>query len=281
MKKILLWTLVLFFGFASSLSAAKDSKDTAGSNDPELFSRMSGFYIYNYKELDFNSFQFPIGPGKTQTVEGRHIYVDYYAKEGIKEPSALQIARNYMNAVKAVGGQTVYRFEDGGMEYVTLKVVKDNTEAWAALSAAGNGMYKINVVIKEQMKQDVVANAESLTAGLNNAGKVAVYGIYFDTGKAEIKPESEPTLKEIGKMLKADTKLKLYIVGHTDNAGSFDSNIKLSQARAASVIAALVNKQGVAASRLVPFGAGPTSPVSSNKDEKGRAQNRRVELVAQ
>ncbi|HMK65664.1 MAG TPA: OmpA family protein, partial [Thermodesulfobacteriota bacterium] len=76
-------------------------------------------------------------------------------------------------------------------------------------------------------------------------------------------------------------KLKIYIVGHTDNVGTFDSNVKLSQARAASVVSALVNKQGIAALRLIPFGAGPTSPVASNKDEKGRAQNRRVELVAQ
>ncbi|HMK65856.1 MAG TPA: hypothetical protein VK564_08670, partial [Thermodesulfobacteriota bacterium] len=184
-KSIFLGALILTFLAVGGLSTAKDPKDVAGSKDPELFSRMAGFHIYNYKELEFDSFPFPVGPGKTQAVEGRHVYVDYYANDGIKLPSALQIARNYMNAVKAIGGQTVYRFEDGGMEYVTLKVVKDSAEAWAALEAAGNGMYKIHVVVKQTMKQDVTANAEALTTSINTTGKAVIYGIYFDTGKAE------------------------------------------------------------------------------------------------
>ncbi len=110
---------------------------------------------------------------------------------------------------------------------------------------------------------------------------MALYGIYFDTDKAELKPESEPTLVEISKLLKADAKLKLFVVGHTDNVGTFDHNLKLSQASAAAVVAALTKKHGVAAARLTPFGAGPTSPVASNAAEAGRAKNRRVELVAQ
>jgi len=71
------------------------------------------------------------------------------------------------------------------------------------------------------------------------------------------------------------------VVGHTDNAGTFDHNVKLSQARAAAVVEALVKKNGIAGTRLTPFGAGPTSPVASNATEEGKAQNRRVELVAQ
>ena len=82
-------------------------------------------------------------------------------------------------------------------------------------------------------------------------------------------------------MLKADPKLKLYVVGHTDNVGDFDYNIKLSQARAAAVVRSLVSKHGIEASRLTAFGDGPTAPVASNNSEEGRAKNRRVELVAQ
>jgi len=70
------------------------------------------------------------------------------------------------------------------------------------------------------------------------------------------------------------------VVGHTDNVGQFDYNIKLSQQRAASVVQALVGK-GISTSRLTPFGAGPAAPVTSNNAEEGRAKNRRVELVAQ
>jgi OmpA-OmpF porin, OOP family len=131
------------------------------------------------------------------------------------------------------------------------------------------------------MSQDVVADANALAQGIKDSGKAAVYGIYFDTGKAEIKPASEPSLKEIAKLLQAQPKLGLYVVGHTDNAGAFSYNIKLSQDRAASVVKALVGRYGIAAARLQPFGAGPVAPVASNQVEEGRAKNRRVELVAQ
>jgi len=261
--------------------AAGDPNDAEGSKDPALFNRMPGFYIYNYQELEFDRYEFPIGPDKTQAVEGHHFYVDYYANDGIKMPSSLQIVRNYTNAIKAIGGKLVYEYEDGGRYYVTLKVVKGNSEVWAFVEGSGSGMYKVNVIEKQLMNQDVVANAESLAGSINETGKAAVYGIYFDTGKSEIKPESEPSISEIAKLLKADPNLKLYVVGHTDNVGTFNSNIKLSQDRASAVVSALVSKHGIATARLTPFGAGPTAPVASNRSEEGRAKNRRVELVAQ
>lgn len=149
------------------------------------------------------------------------------------------------------------------------------------MSGANNGMYNVHVVEKQLMKQDVVANADALANSINETGRVAVYGIYFDTNKADLKPESEPALAEIVKMLTADAALKVYVVGHTDNVGQFAHNIKLSQDRAASVVNALVSRHAIAAARLTPFGAGPTVPVASNKGEEGRAKNRRVELVAQ
>jgi hypothetical protein len=71
-----------------------DPNDMAGSKDPLLFSRMPGFHISNYQELDFDRYNFPAGPGKTEAVEGHHYYIDYYANEGIKLPSGLQIARH-------------------------------------------------------------------------------------------------------------------------------------------------------------------------------------------
>ena len=282
LKRILgILLLVVCVSPLTPVLAASDPNDAEGSKDPALFSRMPGFHIYNYKEIDFDRFEFEVGPRKTQAIEGRHVYVDYYANEGIKVPSGLQITRNYINAAKAVGGTSVYEFEDGGVQYVTLKVVKSNVEAWARVEGSGNGTYKVHIIEKQLMKQEVVANAESLAGSIRETGKAAVYGIYFDTGKAEIKPESEAALAEIAKLLKADPKLKLYVVGHTDNVGLFGSNIKLSDDRAAAVVKALVGKYGIVSSRLTPFGDGPTAPVASNKSEEGRAKNRRVELVAQ
>ncbi len=282
MKRILGLLLLIAVGIGLPAAlAAGDPQDAEGSKDPALFSRMPGFHIYDYKELEFERHEFAVGPGKTEAVEGQYTYVNYYANDGITLPSALQIARNYINAAKSVGGKVVYEFEDGGLQYVTLKVVKNNAEVWAALEAGGNGMYKIELIEKQAMNQNVAADASSLAGSIRETGKAAVYGIYFDTDKAEIKPESAAAIAEIAKLLQADPSLKLYVVGHTDNTGAFDHNVKLSQARAAAVVNALVTQHGVAASRLTPFGDGPTAPVASNKTEEGRAKNRRVELVAQ
>jgi outer membrane protein OmpA-like peptidoglycan-associated protein len=282
LKRILgILLLVVCVAPLNPVLAVSDPNDAEGSKDPALFSRMPGFHIYNYKEIDFDRFEFEVGPRKTQAIEGRHFYVDYYANEGIKIPSGIQIVRNYVNAAKAVGGTTVYEFEDGGIQYVTLKIVKNNAEVWARVEGPANGTYKVHIIERQLMMQEVVANAESLAGSIRETGKAAVYGIYFDTGKAEIKPASEPALAEIVKLLKADPKLKLYVVGHTDNVGVFGSNIKLSEDRAAAVVKALVGKYGIVSSRLTPFGCGPTAPVASNRSEEGRAKNRRVELVAQ
>jgi len=261
--------------------AASDPKDIPGSKDPDIFSRMPGFHISSYETLEFDRYEFQTGSGKTEKVEGRRTFVAYTAKEGMTYPSGLQVIRNYVNAAKAVGGGPVYEYEDGGTQYSTIRIQKENAEIWVEVSGANNGMYNVQLVNKQLMKQEVVANADALSKGIKETGRVAVYGIYFDTGKADLKPASDPALAEIVKMLKADATLKVYVVGHTDNAGQFANNVKLSQDRAASVVSALISKHGIAAARLTPFGAGPTSPVASNKTDEGKAKNRRVELVAQ
>lgn len=260
--------------------AASDPQDMAGSKDPSLFTRMKGFHIYNYEEKEFDRLEFEVSSRKKEPVEGRHVYVDYYLNDGQKTPSAIQIVRNYANALKAIGGRVIYEYEDGGAQYATMRVVKGNAETWASISAQGNGMYKVHVIEKEAMKQEVTASAELMATGLKGTGHVALYGIYFDTDASQLKPESEPTLAEIAKLLKSEASLKLYVVGHTDGQGAFDHNVKLSHARAAAVVAALA-KKGVIANRMKPFGAGPTSPVAANDTDQGRAKNRRVELVAQ
>jgi outer membrane protein OmpA-like peptidoglycan-associated protein len=142
-------------------------------------------------------------------------------------------------------------------------------------------MYKLWIVEKQIMKQDVVANAEAMINDINATGHVSVYGIYFDTGKSDIKPESDAAIAEIAKLLKNNNALNLYVVGHTDNVGSFDSNMKLSKDRADAVTNALVTKHGITSSRLKAYGVSSLNPVASNKTEEGKAKNRRVELVQQ
>jgi OmpA-OmpF porin, OOP family len=278
----ILFGIVLLYPAGMSL-AAGDPNDAEGSKDPALFTRMMGFHIYRYEPLEFGKYEFPVGTNKTETIEGHYCWLIYYANDGIKLPSGLQVVRNYANAATAVGGKKVYEYEDGGVQNVILSVKKDNKEVWAHITGgeAGNSQYQIHIVEKELMKQEVVADASSLASSIRETGKAAVYGIYFDTGKWDIKAESAPALKEIAKMLQANVKMKLYVVGHTDNVGTFDSNIKLSNSRADAVVKELAGKYSIAAARLQPFGAGPTAPVQSNLTEEGRAKNRRVELVAQ
>ncbi len=127
----------------------------------------------------------------------------------------------------------------------------------------------------------LTANADVFSNDIRITGHAAIYGIYFDTGKSVVKPESDAALGEIGKLLKADAGLKVHVVGHTDNAGGLDANMKLSQARAEAVMNALVGKYGIAAARLKSYGIASLAPVAPNDTEIGRAKNRRVELVKQ
>jgi OOP family OmpA-OmpF porin len=270
---LLLWPLGITL-------AAGDPNDREGSKDPPLFNRMPGYFIYSYNELEFDRFEFQTGPNKKLIVEGYHYSLIYKPNEGVKRFSGLQIIRNYIHAVKAIGGQEVYNFDDGYS--TTLKLAKNAKEIWAFLTASPNGIeYNLEIIEKQAMNQNIVADANSMAKSIKDTGKVAIYGIYFDSGKAVLKPESEPALQEITKLLKADPKLKLYVVGHTDNQGAYDYNIKLSKDRADAVIKALTGKYGIAASRLLACGDGPTAPVASNDTEEGRAKNRRVELVKQ
>ena len=125
----------------------------------------------------------------------------------------------------------------------------------------------------------VAAGGKKLYDALAAKGRVATQGIYFDTGSDRIRPESTPTLKEIGAMLKDHPELKLTIEGHTDNVGSAASNQALSEKRAAAVRQFLIDSYQVDAARLEAKGLGQSKPAVSNDTPEGRQNNRRVELV--
>jgi outer membrane protein OmpA-like peptidoglycan-associated protein len=127
--------------------------------------------------------------------------------------------------------------------------------------------------------------AESETDVLYDAlaanGRWATQGILFETGKAELKPESTPVLKEIAATLKQHADLRILIEGHTDNVGTPAANLALSEARAAAVKTALVSGYGADTARITTKGLGDTKPAVPNTTAEGRAQNRRVEIVKQ
>jgi OmpA-OmpF porin, OOP family len=136
------------------------------------------------------------------------------------------------------------------------------------------------VIAPEAMEENMtLLNAGDMSKALADSGKVALYGINFDTDKDTLRPDSQPTLQEIGKLMADNPRLKLHVVGHTDNQGKPDYNLDLSRRRAATVAHELTSRYGIAADRLDSFGCGQYAPAASNDSEEGRAKNRRVELV--
>src|ERR1700721_3283579 len=113
------------------------------------------------------------------------------------------------------------------------------------------------IVTETALKQEVVANAAPLASGPGANGHIAVNGIFFDTGKADVKPESSAALDEVVKALKQEPKLKVFVVGHTDNAGAVAANLDLSKRRATAVVQVLTAKYAVTADRLQSYGVGP------------------------
>lgn len=251
--------------------------DAAGCKDhPLLPTRMPGYVIRECKTEAFGRFEFwTPNPREKVPVEGRFTFLRYAVVDKSKEPSALEVVRNYANAIRQAGGTVLHQRPDW---WVNGKLARDGGEAWIQ-AERGNGTIWLRIVEKGAMEQHVTADAAALGSGLKATGHVAVYGIFFDSGRSEVKSESKPALEEIAKLLKQDPALRLRVVGHTDATGSFDSNMRLSQARAEAVVAALSAQHGIAASRLKGHGVGPLAPVASNDTEEGKAKNRRVELV--
>ncbi len=132
---------------------------------------------------------------------------------------------------------------------------------------------------KPREKNMVTVEASDMAQQISETGSVSLYGIFFDTNSTTVKENSETTLQEIAKLFQQQPDLNLLVVGHTDNAGAFEYNMKLSQTRAQSVVDELSTKYGISQDRLVPVGVSYASPVSSNATAEGQALNRRVELV--
>jgi len=278
MKKGSAAILILFF-VAASFGISVAENDKKGSKDHPLLSRMPNFYIDGYEDKEFGSYKFVEKAGKPGTpVEGHYYHIRYKLNKGAAQPGELKIRRNIQEALKKIGGKVV--FDEDFNRRSTIVLQKEGKEIWVAVGTF-DAAYNLWIVEKEAMKQEVVADAAAMGNDINTTGHVSVYGIYFDTGKSEIKPESDPALSEIAKLLKNNGSLKLYVVGHTDNVGSFDSNMRLSKDRADDVVKALTGKYGIAAPRLRPHGVSSLSPVASNDTEDGKAKNRRVELVKQ
>jgi outer membrane protein OmpA-like peptidoglycan-associated protein len=235
---------------------------------------MPNYTITKCEKKDFDSYAFFTEKPPKRVVEGQLTFITYTVDKRENERSATEVVRNYENALKKAGAKIQ------GINptwWVNGTLTAGGREVWAE-AQKGNGTIWIRIVRTRAMDQIIVADAKALADDLRTTGHVAVEGIYFDTGKADLKPDSARAIGEMTKLLKSDPGLKVYVVGHTDTVGNLDANLKLSQARADAVVSSLVSG-GIAAGRLRAFGNGPFAPVGSNATEEGRARNRRVELV--
>jgi outer membrane protein OmpA-like peptidoglycan-associated protein len=275
-------------------SQALAQEDVEGAKDHPAVKRYPGTVITNFEQKEFEEFEFPLAddpekggdaPVKVKKVEGRYYLADSDYPENT---TCTQVIRNYENAFKAAG-LTLHKGTQPPM------AIGWNEGKWVSAEGRANGkggqLYilqtcnpgeptngRLVVVEASEMAQKVEIDAGAMADEIANTGRIALYGIQFATGKADITPDSAKTLEQIGQLLKNKPDWKLRVEGHTDNVGKAKANLDLSKKRAEAVKAYLVKNHGVAATRLTAEGYGDTKPLAPNTDEAGRAKNRRVEL---
>jgi len=172
----------------------------------------------------------------------------------------------------------------GGSAFVAAKKTQDGVTIHVAIAVtqqrADRVTYLADVIEAGEAETGLVSiDADAMGKDIDQYGKVALYGLYFDHDQAVLKQESKPAFAEIAKLLKARPKLNVYVVGHTDSTGAFSHNLKLSQDRSRAIVDALVKEYGIASTRLEPSGVASLAPVAANRSDGERAKNRRVELV--
>ena len=175
---------------------------------------------------------------------------------------------------------TAKRASPQGDSYVSVFVATGAADSPKETNGRTLALLEVVDTVPMETKM-VTVEAAAMAKDIAATGHVALYGIYFDHDKTDLKPESAPTIAEIAKLLKQDPKLTMYVVGHTDNVGGYEYNMGLSERRAAAVVKELTGKHGIQTARLKAAGAGPIAPVAPNDSDPGRAKNRRVELVKQ
>ncbi|CQR71941.1 Outer membrane porin F precursor [Sporomusa ovata DSM 2662] len=266
LRKSLFFFFLVLFPAVSAFAGQDNGKDTP------YFSRMPNYYVVESSKQEYDSHTFVIQDGEAR-VEGKKYVVEYAPMDENNPPSAVRIIRNYANAAVSKGGMVLY--EEDGERTLTARMQSGGSEIWLEVVVATSGEYRVTIVAKEALRQEV--KASDLLAALNNDGHVPLY-INFDTSMANIKPEHQPLIDEIVALLQQNPDLRLRIEGHTDCMGEPAGNKVLSERRAKAVMNTLLQK-GIAADRLEAVGCGQEKPVADNATDAGRAKNRRVELV--
>lgn len=304
-RRLLIAAALTLAGITAATAA---SGDVHGAKDYPGIGRFKGSVITGYVVKNFDATRLEAGPFKhgkptdQRHLEGHITRIAYRTGAG---PSILEVSRNFENQLKSAGFDTLLKCdtkECGGLDfaraldrlpipqmsvdgfnfrYYAGHKKKNGQDIYATVVTSKNNGHiytQLTVAVVGAMKNKMV-DAAAMAKGLGEKGHIALYGIYFDTDKAVIKPASKPTLEQIAKLLQSKPKLSFYIVGHTDNQGTYAYNMTLSRKRAAAVAAVLIKSYHIARGRLQTAGVGFLAPVASNATAAGRALNRRVELV--
>ncbi len=246
-----------------------------------------------------------IAGNRIVSIEGKIVHDKFQlTNPDQRQYTSIEFQRNYENAIRDLGGvrisQTQYTGEvvdafggrdvvdkhyygtcagDYGCENHTYLIRQGGKEYWIQVSTGAIPLHgEVIVLEREGMKQSLgFLDASAMKKAIDTNGRVALY-INFDVDKATLRPDAQPVLAEIQKLLDGNPALKLSIEGHTDNTGTPAHNQELSTARARSVLGALVGL-GIDPARLQSKGFGQDKPLADNGSEDGRAKNRRVELV--
>jgi OOP family OmpA-OmpF porin len=290
-------------------AAAAQTRDVAGSRDYPGIGRFAGSVITGYVAKDFDAAQMQAAafrdgqPTDARRLEGRVVRIAYRTNPG---PSVLEVSRNFETQLAKAGFETLLACDtdacgaipftesidtlpvpqmwvDGfNYRYYAGRKTDGGRETWASVIVSQNNQEITAQVTVAELGtvENKMVDAAAMAKGLGETGHIALYGIYFDTDKAVLKPESRPTLEQIAKLLTSQPQLGVFIVGHTDSQGAYEYNLDLSKRRADAVAAELVKSFRIAQSRLRTAGVGLLAPVGSNTSDAGRALNRRVELVA-
>lgn len=206
----------------------------------------------------------PACTGKSEPFGTEHSWRRY---EGPSTLSDFAVRETYESALRAAGWEPLC---EGGSHVLSAHYTKNGRDIWLHILPQVSPS-------RAQYELTVADAGAGLRAELKKNCKAAVYGVNFDFDKATLRPDAEPALTQILRLMKDEPKLALEIGGHTDNVGQPPYNLKLSDARAAAVRQWLV-AHGIAASRLTSHGYGDTQPLVPNTSEENKARNRRVEV---
>lgn len=300
----------LLSSFLNPPTSFAQQGDVKGARDYPGIGRFGGSVITGYQVKDFDATRVQAAPfnkaGKAtdqRRLEGRITRIAYRTGAG---PSILEVSRNFETQFDKAGFEKMLACDTedcGGLAFARAFDVLPLPMMWVdgfdfryyagRKAEAGRETYAVLVVSKNNDRifahltvavvgaiENKMVDAAAMAKGLGEKGHIALYGIYFDTDKATLKPESKPTLDEMAKLLNGQPGMKVFIVGHTDSQGSYEHNMTLSRQRAEAVAAALIGSYRIARDRLYTAGIGYLAPVGSNATEEGRALNRRVELVS-